>query len=343
MRLWELYHESCPSFLQELADAPAMQRLEDIGMNCGCEYTGFPIYRHLGPHSRYDHSVGVGLIVWHFTHDRTQAAAGLFHDIATPVFAHVVDFLRGDYLSQESTEDGTLSVIMNSPELMATLKRYQIVPEDTGDYHRYPIADNDAPRLAADRLEYTLSNMVNFGYASRSETAAFYRDLCIAENEDGLPELAFQTGETALDFSMRALCLSRLYESKEDRYAMEMLSELLREALSLGVLKRSELYTSETAVIQKLRSDTRTAWAWNHYRMLSSVRSAEQPLDNGPWRQIQVKRRYMDPLIAGEGRVSHCNPLYRSALDEYRADDLGEWLCGYAVPVEECESSEKEI
>lgn len=52
-----------------------MARLRQVGMNCGCEYTDFPRFRHLAPYSRFRHSVGVGLIVWHFTHDAAQAAA----------------------------------------------------------------------------------------------------------------------------------------------------------------------------------------------------------------------------------------------------------------------------
>ena len=33
--------------------------------------------------------------------------AALLHDIATPVFAHVIDFLNNDYEKQESTEAET--------------------------------------------------------------------------------------------------------------------------------------------------------------------------------------------------------------------------------------------
>lgn len=335
MRLWEIYHDEFPAFLRALADAPAMRRLEDIGMNCGCEYTNFPIYRHLGPHSRYDHSVGVGLIVWHFTHDPAQAAAGLFHDLPTPVFAHVVDFLRGDYLTQEATEDGTFASITHSAEIMAALEKTGIDPADIGNYHRYPIADNDAPRLAADRLEYTLSNMVNFGCATRQETAAFYGDLCLTPNEDGAPELSFRSGDTALDFSLRALTLSRLYESNEDRYAMQMLSELLGRALQLGAVSEEDLYTTETAVIQKLRGDARTAADWERYCSLAFVKSAARPSDDGPWRQIRVKRRYIDPLVARQGRLSAVSPVYRDALTKYRAEALSDWLCGYSLPPEE--------
>ncbi|MFR3922543.1 MAG: hypothetical protein ACLTYN_11880 [Dysosmobacter welbionis] len=157
---WSLYHPEIPEFLRRLAETPPMARLRQVGMNCGCEYTSFPRFAGWVPYSRFDHSVGVGLIVWHFTGDLRQSAAGLLHDAATPAFAHVVDFLHGDHLHQESTEARTAELIETSPELQALLKEYGLTTEDVADYHRYPIADNDSPQLSADRLEYTLGPAV---------------------------------------------------------------------------------------------------------------------------------------------------------------------------------------
>ena len=47
-----------PGWLREFCETPEMQRLKDVGMNCGCEYTSFPRFRNLAPYSRYRHSVG---------------------------------------------------------------------------------------------------------------------------------------------------------------------------------------------------------------------------------------------------------------------------------------------
>ena len=88
-----------------------------------------------------DHSIAVALIVWHFTHDKKQALAGLFHDIATPVFKHCVDYLNGDFMTQESTEDLTTEIIKNSKEIMSLLKRDGIKIEEVDNYHIYPIAE----------------------------------------------------------------------------------------------------------------------------------------------------------------------------------------------------------
>ena len=111
----DIYTASLPPELLAMAETPVMQRLLRVGMHCGCEYTVYPIYRDaVAPYSRYTHSLGTAAIVWHFTHDLKQSIAGLLHDIATPAFAHVVDFLNGDHMRQESTESRTRMMIASS-------------------------------------------------------------------------------------------------------------------------------------------------------------------------------------------------------------------------------------
>lgn len=132
-----------------------MQKQNGISVSCGTIYS--KMYNQTW-YSSLDHSIAVALIIWNFTKDKKQTLAGLFHDIATPVFKHTIDFMNGDYEVQESTEELTTKIIENSQEIMSLLNRDNIKVEEIDDYHIYPIADNDTPQLAADRLEYTLSN-----------------------------------------------------------------------------------------------------------------------------------------------------------------------------------------
>jgi hypothetical protein len=266
MEHYYLYHHEMPQFLSECLETPPIARLRKIGMNCGCEYTTFPRFRDLAPYSRYDHSLGVALIVWHFTRDPAQTLAGLFHDLATPVFAHVVDFMRGDYLTQESTEAGTEAWIAGSEEIRAVLEKYSLALAAVCDYHRYPIADNDSPWLSADRLEYTLGNAINFGVCSREAAERFYGDLVVGTNEDGEDELMFRTAALAEAFASAALACSAIYVSDEDRYAMQMLAELLRHALLLGVVTEADLYSTEPELIARLEADEDTTSLWQDFR-----------------------------------------------------------------------------
>lgn len=323
--MFDLYHPGIPSFLTELAAAPAMERLKHVGMNCGCEYTAFPRFANSGTYSRFEHSLGVGLIVWHFTGDPAQAAAGLLHDIATPPFAHVVDFLRGDYLSQEATEVGTRERIDGSAELQAVLSKYGLTTEDVCDYHRYPIADNDSPRLSADRLEYSLGNAIRWGFLTRKEIAAIYSDLRAGFNEDGEAELVFGSPALASIFARAALCCSKVYISDEDRYSMQALCELIRKALQAGALSPADLDGTEPSLIAKLEASALSA-EWRHFRTLNRILRANTPPDTRPWRQIPAKKRRIDPLVAGLGRVSALDSGFSADLNAFMNQPQIEWL-----------------
>lgn len=319
MEHYGIYHNEIPALLLDCANTPCMQRIKAVGMNCGCEYTAFARFSGLAPYSRFDHSLGVALIVRHFTRDKKQAVAGLLHDVATPVFAHVVDFLHGDYMTQESTEDGTRAIIASDAALCAVLSENELSVDDVCDYHRYPIADNDSPRLSADRLEYTLGNLLNFRIRTSDEVRGYYHDLTVIQNEDGEDELAFCTAEIAADFARAALVCSKIYVSDEDRYAMQMLSELLRFALSRKVLAEADLHATEPVVIAKLLSDPETASLWRSFRSYHRMRT-DAPKPGGPWRVIPAKKRFIDPLIKGLSRVSAVDPSLSAAIAAFLSE-----------------------
>ena len=326
MELWRDYSTGIPAFLWEAAHTPVMLRLRNVGMNCGCEYTSFPLFAECGPYSRWDHSLGVSLIVWEHTRSRAGAMAGLLHDIAAPVFAHVVDFLRGDYLTQEATEEGTESMIRSSPELLRLLADWEIPTEAVCDCRRYPLAESPAPRLCADRLEYTLGNLVNFGLMSRENVLALYRDVTPGRNEAGEEELVFRSRENALRFAEGALRCSEIYVSGEDRYAMQRLSELLAMALKRNVISERMLHSGEDAVIRALLSDAVCAAEWRRFRALHRLISAGERGGEAAWRQIPAKKRCIDPFVSGAGRTSELFETYGENLRSFREKSQSEWL-----------------
>ena len=323
-----MYHQGIPAFLNDYLQTPPVKRLQNVGMNCGCEYTSFPLFRSIQRYSRYDHSIGVALIVWHFTHSPSQAIAGLLHDISTPVFAHVVDFLNGDYLKQESTEAGTKAVIEESPELQKLLCRDGLTTEDVCDYHLYPVADNDAPRLSADRLEYSLGNMINFGFCTIDTAKQLYHDLTVGVNEDNQDEIMFRTKQAAEAFAEAALKCSRVYVSDEDRYSMQVLSEILQTALSHGILTPGDLYTTEPEVIGKLQGNDLTSPLWNDFCSFRQIVRDDSPGITGKWRKIDAKKRYIDPIVAGSGRLSRLSPVFSAAMESFLCTDFDYWVCG---------------
>ena len=324
--LWRIYHDELPEFLLKAANSRSMLRLKNIGMNCGCEYTSFPRFVGLKPYSRFAHSVGVAQIIWHFTGDTQQSLAGLFHDISTPVFAHVIDFLRGDYLTQEATEEGTKDFIDSDPTIQELLKECNLSTYDVCDYHRFPIADNDSPRLSADRLEYTIGNLLNYRILPIEELKELYESIIVCNNEDGDPELGFSDKEIALKFGLSAIQCSEIYVSDEDRFSMQILSELIAEAIQAGVLEEIDLYTEEKSVILKLTANETSGSKWKAYQRMHEMIRCDRPDENPRWRKIPAKKRYIDPLIKEGGRLSALDRQFRERMTDFRDRSLDYWI-----------------
>lgn len=325
-RMWNVYHDEIPEFLLRFMDLDIMKRIEKVGMNCGCEYTQFPLFVNLKPYSRYDHSVGCALIVWHFTKDKAAALAALFHDVATPSFSHVIDFLHKDYLVQESTEEKTEEILKSSLELKELLNHYDILLDDIKDYHIYPIADNKTPRLSADRLEYTLSNLYNYGMCTLEEIKMFYDDLMVVKNEDNELELCFKTAAAAESFALCALKTARIYVADADRLIMQLLSEIIEQAIRWHVLQEEELYTDEETVISRLVSDERTLRMWNQLTQLHEVKRAINKPDKGIWRKVNAKKRWINPMSVDSGRMMEYSNAFHREVSEFLNQDFKEYI-----------------
>ena len=313
--LQSLYKQDYPIFIDPYLASKSMQRLKGVDMNCGLQFTSHPDFSSYRPYSRYEHSVGVACIIWYFTHDKKQTLAGLFHDISTRAFSHVIDFVRKDYLVQESTEDNTRQFILQDPVIMNQLLFDGISVDEVFDYHVYPIADNDAPRLSADRLEYTLGNLLNYRKRTIEEIEKYYKDLTVGISEDGKQEMMFQNPNIAEEFAFGALSCGMIYSCDFDRYGMEKLAEILRKALKDNILTESDLYLSEVEVVNKLsHSDLRNTW--NEYtRLYDVVKDSTGDI------MVNAKKRYIDPYVCKHGRVTTFSAAFKNAVNEFKNTD----------------------
>lgn len=332
---WEVYCDQLPMVIADGIRGMEMERLRHIGMNCGCEYTSFPVFCTMKErYTRFDHSIGTALIVWKFTQSTAQTLSALFHDIATPCFAHVVDFMRNDHMTQESTEDQTREIIEKSEYIEIVRKKYGLQLDEIADYHQYSIADNDSPKLCADRLDYTFGNLMNFGKRSEEEIRWMLEDLAVGKNEFGEDELMFRSMEKGRAFAFGALEMGKIYVSDEDRFAMQTLAELLQEAVRRGVISMDDLWLDEPAVIKKLCEDPAFREYWVNFRGYNKiVRSRPDGI------VVRAKKRFIDPIIEGRGRMSILDPEFREAvgcfLDETQDVKLAGVSEGFDLAAEE--------
>lgn len=112
-----LGYESMPEFLKKYLEVPCLLRLKEIGYFCGMDYASKDIYDFKEKITRYDHSVTTALMTWYLMHDKEMTLAALFHDISTPCFSHVIDYMHKDYSTQEKTEEFTKFLMENDKKL----------------------------------------------------------------------------------------------------------------------------------------------------------------------------------------------------------------------------------
>lgn len=308
----EYYKILCPefpNFLKKYIELPIMQRLSGIGLLCGTDWTS--LYKNRFFYSRLEHSVGVALIIWNFTKDKTQTIAGLLHDVSTTVFSHVSDFRKGDALTQTSTEEPTTKMILSDSALCKLLESDGIEPKDVVDYHIYPIADNEIPSLSADRLEYMYpSGLALDGSWTFEEIAKTYNDLIILKNEENKEELGFKTIEMAELYCKKFCMIGHILQLNENKLCLQLLSQIMSKAVELDVLQKEDFMTlSESKIIEKIESfiskktlsieEQKFATMYNTFRKMTKVEHTSQKLPEDKYFcvSLKVKQRYINPLV----------------------------------------------
>ena len=300
----KILSKDIPDFLVEYASVPEMQRLKGISMISACEHTKLVPFNFF--HTRYEHSIGVALIVWNFTKDKKQTIAGLYHDIATPAFSHVVDYIHGDYETQESTEEYTEKIISESKKIMTLLERDGISIDEIKDYHLYPIADNDSPRLSADRLEYTLSDgVVTQDAFSLESIDRIYKDLTILKNEDGEDEIGFKNLKIAEEYIERATKLWHLFSgNNENGMIMQFWTDILSKMVKEKYITEEDLYKySEQQIVEKIRncSNKKISKAFEIFSNSEKIERSETEVKDKYCISVKTKKRYTDPLVQING------------------------------------------
>lgn len=313
-----------PEWLNEYIDTKELLAQQYISVTCGTIYSD--LFESNFFFSSLDHSVAVALIVWHFTHDKKQTLSGLFHDIATPVFKHCVDFLNGDYMTQESTEDLTTELIKNSKEIMTLLKRDKINIEEVDNYHLYPIADNDTPKLSADRLEYSLSNaLFTYKLLDFERIKEIYNDLDIQSNEEHEIELGFRTKKIARNFVKVTSRLSVIYREDRTRYSMQLLADILKRLSNENKISKKDLYELKESDVISIIENSKYNNIFNIWKNAKKVKISKEEPKDVYYVHHGAKVRYIDPLFNGK-RISKCCKIANKFIEDNLAYDMNNYV-----------------
>ena len=175
---------------------PSLCRLKNISYFCYVDYGSKEVFDFKEHISRFDHSLTTALLTQKFASSKVEVLAGLFHDIATPCFSHVIDFFNEDYMNQESTEEYTEAILKQDSYLLECLKEDRIDVKDLIQFKQFSLVDIERPKLCADRLDGVILPGISWSKnLTKKDIYKIVSSLSVFQNEDDQKELGFTSLE----------------------------------------------------------------------------------------------------------------------------------------------------
>jgi len=142
----------------ELINCPTFQRLKEID-----QIGYFEPYFPGTAHSRFEHSMGVFLLLDKYKAPIEERIAGLIHDVSHSAFSHCIDYVL--YIGSEKEhnhQDNVFDEFVRESQIPEILKKYNLDINYILDDNNFPLKEKDLPDLCADRIDYSFKTAVIF-------------------------------------------------------------------------------------------------------------------------------------------------------------------------------------
>lgn len=289
------FNGNIPDFLEKYLTLPMFQTLKGKGQFCGVENTN--LFHPKSKYNRLDHSVNCAGIIWHLTKDKKRTIKALCHDLSTVSFAHTIDFLLKDSINQNAAESliDRRKILNSSKEFLSYLKEDGLTLEDIYFLEQDSLIDISRPGLCVDRFEGIIHiNYIWLNTCSLEDIKTILNDLWVLINEQGQEEIGFKTLEVGQLFFELMLNYAYCMQSKEDKYSMQFIADLLSIAIKDGLLTLSDLYTlKEDKIVSILQNNYEV---WQTFEKIDYVKSSNI-CPSGYYVVVDAKKRYAIPLV----------------------------------------------
>ncbi|KXY78362.1 MULTISPECIES: HD domain-containing protein [Bacillus] len=277
--------------VEELIASKSVQRLKGIHQT-GASY----LINEKWNVTRFDHSVGVMLLVKKLGGSVEEQIAGLLHDVSHTAFSHVIDYVFDN--RNESYHEEIFSSVVKNSEIPAILSKYGYNYEDILlDDSKWTLLERSAPELCADRVDYTLRDMYIYGYVSLEEVHSFLEDVIVVNGKMVLQsiEMAEWFTETyykeVIDFFMQPT----------NSYGNDMLAKTLKLALNKKVIHADDFLLEDDELISKLKQCSDPEVHALLSKVHPNVKVKEDRNDYDLYQNNKV--RLIDPPLLCEGEV----------------------------------------
>ncbi|MCX6785569.1 MAG: HD domain-containing protein [Candidatus Komeilibacteria bacterium] len=296
----------------ELLATPQMQRLKKIHQQ-GNYFIPFPEFNL----TRFDHSLGVMLLLKRFKAPFAEQVAGLLHDLSHGPFSHVIDHLYNKTANQDHQDSIHLEYF--GQEIKNILTKYDLNYQKTANLEKWPLLDNELPDICADRLDYTLRDGECVGRIIQAEVEGILSDLIIEQGR-----FVFRSLAAALKFANLSYYLCRYVWHVEWGEALfQMMAEVLKLALEDNLINEQDLQSGDDdSVLAKLQASTNPKLA-QKLAEIKNLRKEKVVEDKVNYRyRLATKNRVINPLVKINGAMVRVSEVDQDFKNKYESEKI---------------------
>lgn len=279
--------------LIELINSKPLQRLKGINQAGASQYA-----TENKDVTRYEHSLGVMILLSKLGASTEEQIAGLLHDTPHTAFSHVIDFVfkEGNH-NQEFHEKFYEKIILQS-EIPRILKKYNFDVKRILEDSNFPLLERNLPDLCADRIDYTLRDMTAY-YGFSDKINEYVSSFVIHNNE-----IIIEGASIAKSFAEDYIRMHKDVWSNNLGVALfQILADAIKIALDDGILTENDLFEDDQSVYTKLK-ESRNKIILNKLDMLNPNLNIIDDPNNFDFHS-RNKLRYINPKYLGpDGSIS---------------------------------------
>ena len=286
----------------ELINSPTLQRLKSV------DQTGYDPYTKRERVNRFDHSVGVYLLLKKYKASIEEQIAGLIHDVSHSCFSHCIDYvLRNGSGKTQSLQDDVFESFVKKTEIVDIIEKYGFDINYILNDKNFSLEEKDLPDLCADRIDYSLRDAFSFQEVSKKDRDNIFKNL-VAENQNWI----FKNLESARKYANLFFKMNiKYYSGFQSAVMFRTVGDFLKYSLKKEYIIEEDLYTTDSFVIQKIKKfinqDKQLALLWR--RMNNKTRIINNPNDYDV--QIFCKSRIVDPLFKNDDQIKRLSGIDR--------------------------------
>lgn len=282
------------ALVEDILASPFFARLR------GVDQAGYARPFFKASFSRFEHSLGVFVLLRRHGAPREEQIAGLIHDISHTAFSHCVDYAVSEGSQKHhSHQDDVFLSYLASTDIPAIISRHGMDPAYLSDSDHFPLQEQLLPDLCADRIDYSLRQAMAMAYL----TPLACKELLSRLSADG-ERWVFDTRDAAMKYARLFAALNREIWSGVSSAVMFITTGMyLRRALDRSYITKEDLFTTDAIVLEKIvRHHAADHELVKLFRRMDG-KTPYQLQRSSSALQVFCKSRAVDPLFRENDRV----------------------------------------